>query len=271
MSNHSYPCCDGGEIGRAQVVQAEACGLEPELAMNPVLLKPNGDGTSQVIVHGRVWKTLPARGYYEHADFLRAEIDAAHASLARRFDVIVIEGAGSVTELNLRSVDLVNLPFATRIGAPWVLVSRHRARRRLRVRRRHVRAADAGRAEAVSRVSGEQVPRRSIALRRGRGAPGREDRRAVPGNLPVRDRRDAPRGRQSGRGRHATRAAAAGRAHRHPPVPEPLERHRLPLADVGGLAHGTSRRSTTTSSSCPGRSTWRAISPGCARRASIDG
>jgi adenosylcobyric acid synthase len=123
MSNHSYPCRDGGEIGRAQVVQAEACGLEPETAMNPVLLKPNGDGTSQVVVHGRVWKTLPAREYYTHAGRLRAAIDDAYASLAARFEVIVIEGAGSVTELNLRAVDLTNLALARRVGAPWVLVS----------------------------------------------------------------------------------------------------------------------------------------------------
>ena len=58
MSNNSYPCRAGGEIGRAQVAQAEACGLEPEPAMNPILLKPSGNGTSQVVVNGRVWKTL---------------------------------------------------------------------------------------------------------------------------------------------------------------------------------------------------------------------
>ena len=67
------PAVDGGEIGRAQVVQAEACGLEPETAMNPILLKPNGDGTSQVVVNGRVWKTLSAREYYEHFDVLQRE------------------------------------------------------------------------------------------------------------------------------------------------------------------------------------------------------
>jgi adenosylcobyric acid synthase len=123
MSNHSYPCRDGGEIGRAQVAQAEACGLEPEPAMNPILLKPNGNGTSQVIVHGRVWKTLPARGYYAFVDQLAAEVQAAYDDLARRFDVIVIEGAGSVSELNLRPYDLVNLGLVRRLGAPWVLVA----------------------------------------------------------------------------------------------------------------------------------------------------
>jgi adenosylcobyric acid synthase len=123
MSNHSYPCRAGGEIGRAQVAQAEACGLEPEPAMNPILLKPNGTGGSQVIVDGRLWKTLPPRGYYAYADELRAHVRAAYDDLARRFDVVVIEGAGSVSELNLRDVDLVNLGLVTAVKAPWLLVA----------------------------------------------------------------------------------------------------------------------------------------------------
>jgi adenosylcobyric acid synthase len=123
MSNNSFPCRDGGEIGRAQVAQAEACGLEPETNMNPILLKPNGDGTSQVVVRGRVWKTLPARGYYAHFDMLLGEVLNAYRELSRKFDVIVIEGAGSVSELNLREYDLVNLGLVTRIGAKWVLVA----------------------------------------------------------------------------------------------------------------------------------------------------
>jgi len=123
MSNNSFPCRDGGEIGRAQVAQAQACGLEPETAMNPILLKPNSDGTSQVVLRGRMWKTLQARGYYEHFDFLLTEVLAAYQELARQFDVIVIEGAGSVSELNLRPYDLVNLGLVTRLDAPWVLVA----------------------------------------------------------------------------------------------------------------------------------------------------
>ena len=123
MSNHSYPCRGGGEIGRAQVAQAEACGLEPEPAMNPILLKPNANGTSQVVLHGRVWKTLAPRDYYAAFDVLLGEVLAAYADLARRFDVVVIEGAGSVSELNLRAHDLVNLGLVTRLGAPWVLVA----------------------------------------------------------------------------------------------------------------------------------------------------
>ncbi|MEQ1574705.1 MAG: cobyric acid synthase [Vicinamibacterales bacterium] len=122
MSNHSFPCRGGGEIGRAQVAQAEACGLEPEPAMNPILLKPNGSG-SQVVVNGRVWKTLSPREYYNHTDALRVHVRAAYEDLARRFDVIVIEGAGSVTELNLRGADLVNLGLVTALKAPWLLVA----------------------------------------------------------------------------------------------------------------------------------------------------
>jgi adenosylcobyric acid synthase len=123
MSNNSYPCRAGGEIGRAQVAQAEACGLEPEPAMNPILLKPSGNGVSQVVVNGRVWKTLSAREYYAHADELGRKVLDAYQDLASRFEVVVIEGAGSVTELNLRDRDLVNLGLVTSVRAPWLLVA----------------------------------------------------------------------------------------------------------------------------------------------------
>jgi adenosylcobyric acid synthase len=123
MSNNSYPCRIGGEIGRAQVAQAEACGLEPEPAMNPILLKPAGSGRSQVVVNGRVWKTLSAREYYSAADELRPKVLAAYADLASRFEVVVVEGAGSVSELNLRNHDLVNLGLVTRLQIPWILVA----------------------------------------------------------------------------------------------------------------------------------------------------
>jgi len=122
MSNHSFPCRGGGEIGRAQVAQAEACGVEPEPAMNPILLKPSA-GHCQVVVNGRVWKTLTPREYYAHADELREHVLTAYRQLANRFDVVVIEGAGSVTELNLRHVDLVNLALVVAIRAPWILVT----------------------------------------------------------------------------------------------------------------------------------------------------
>jgi adenosylcobyric acid synthase len=123
MSNNSYPCAGGGEIGRAQVAQAQACGLEPEPAMNPILLKPTSSTGSQVIVNGKLWKTLPARGYYQHFGELVGVVADAHESLARRFEFIVIEGAGSVAELNLRGYDLVNLGLAAWVGAPALIVA----------------------------------------------------------------------------------------------------------------------------------------------------
>ena len=104
MSNNSYPCAAGGEIGRAQVAQAEACGLEPEPAMNPILLKPSGNGISQVdrprtgVEDAERSRILPRT----RRTAARTCWTAYH-DLARRFDVVVIEGAGSVSELNLRA------------------------------------------------------------------------------------------------------------------------------------------------------------------------
>ncbi len=123
MSNNSFPCVDGGEIGRAQATQAFACGLEPETYMNPVLLKPNSPTGSQVVVNGKVWKTLSARDYYDHFDELLQVVLNAYEHLSRRFDFIVIEGAGSVAELNLRQYDLANFGLATRVQAPALLVA----------------------------------------------------------------------------------------------------------------------------------------------------
>jgi adenosylcobyric acid synthase len=123
MSNNSYPCPAGGEIGRAQVAQAEACGLEPAPDMNPILLKPSADATSQVIVQGQVWRNLSAADYYRQHDFLLGKVEESYARLASQYDFIVIEGAGSVAELNLRSMDLVNLGLAQRLHVPVLLVA----------------------------------------------------------------------------------------------------------------------------------------------------
>jgi adenosylcobyric acid synthase len=123
MSNNSYPCRGGGEIGRAQVVQAQACGLDPAPDMNPVLLKPNADSHCQVVVDGKVWRNLTAREYYEHSDFLQGRVLDAFERLASQYEYIVMEGAGSIAELNLRSRDLVNFGIAMKVGAPVLLVA----------------------------------------------------------------------------------------------------------------------------------------------------
>lgn len=123
MSNNSFPCAGGFEIGRAQVAQAEACELEPEPDMNPVLLKPNSDQGSQVIVNGVVWKTLHASQYFGETAFLRQAAHDAFDRLSRRFDYVVMEGAGSVAELNLKSRDFVNLSMAQAAGAKALLVA----------------------------------------------------------------------------------------------------------------------------------------------------
>jgi adenosylcobyric acid synthase len=123
MSNNSYPCVGGGEIGRAQVAQAHACGLEPSPDMNPILLKPTSNVGSQVVVQGKVWKNLQAREYYEHHDFLRKKVHESYARLASQFEFIVVEGAGSIAELNLRQTDLVNIGFAKEFNVPILLVA----------------------------------------------------------------------------------------------------------------------------------------------------
>jgi adenosylcobyric acid synthase len=123
MSLNSFPCVDGGEIGRAQVAQAEACGLAPLADMNPILLKPTAHDASQVIVNGRVWRQLSAADYYTYHEFLLGQVMAAFERLSAQFEFIVMEGAGSASEINLRSRDLVNLPLAVRVGAPALLVA----------------------------------------------------------------------------------------------------------------------------------------------------
>ncbi|MCZ2146695.1 MAG: cobyric acid synthase [Bryobacterales bacterium] len=123
MSLNLYPCREGGEIGRAQAVQAEACGVEPSADMNPILLKPNADTASQVVVNGKVWRDLAARDYYAHFPFLLEQALAAFRRLEARYEVVVMEGAGSIAEINFREVDLVNLGLARRVDARALLVA----------------------------------------------------------------------------------------------------------------------------------------------------
>lgn len=123
MSNNSFPCAGGGEIGRAQVAQAEACGLEPEPDMNPILLKPTSDRGSQVVVQGKVWRNLTAAEYYQQHEYLAGKVAESFERLASQYEFVVVEGAGSIAELNLAKTDLVNLGFATRFGIPVLLVA----------------------------------------------------------------------------------------------------------------------------------------------------
>ncbi len=123
MSLNSFVTLDGGEMGRAQVLQAEACGLSPHVDMNPILLKPESDTCSQVIVHGKVWAKHDARKYFARHEELVGFIEASYRRLARAHEVIVIEGAGSAAEVNLRDKDLVNWPVAEMANADVLLVA----------------------------------------------------------------------------------------------------------------------------------------------------
>jgi adenosylcobyric acid synthase len=123
MSNNSFPCAGGGEIGRAQAAQAEACGLEPHPDMNPILLKPTSDRASQVVVQGKVWRDLTAAEDYKQHEYLEGKVEESFARLAERYEFVVAEGAGSLAELNLAATDLVNMGFAMRFDIPVLLVA----------------------------------------------------------------------------------------------------------------------------------------------------
>lgn len=122
MSLNSFITAEGLEMGRAQVAQAEAAGLAPSALMNPVLLKPSGDRTSQVIVNGRVRACMDAAAYHLFRGTLADEVLAAYTTLAARHDLILIEGAGSPAEINLRENDIANMGMAVLADAPVLLV-----------------------------------------------------------------------------------------------------------------------------------------------------
>jgi adenosylcobyric acid synthase len=121
MSNNAAVCPDGSEIGRAQATQAYASGLEPHVDMNPVLIKPEADSRSQVVVMGRPWKTLGAREYYPKKEFLWKEVTCALDRLRAQYKLVIIEGAGSAAELNLQAGDIVNMAVARYARAPVLL------------------------------------------------------------------------------------------------------------------------------------------------------
>ncbi len=122
MSNNSVVTLDGGEIGRAQALQARACGLEPSVRFNPVLLKPGSNHSSQLVVRGRETGPVRAGDYIKHRENLREIIAAELASLRSDFDVVICEGAGSPAEINLRATDLANMGLARGASLPVLVV-----------------------------------------------------------------------------------------------------------------------------------------------------
>ncbi len=120
---NSFVCGNGAEIGRAQVVQAEAARLRPEPDMNPILLKPSAGGKVQVVLNGSVHGTMTGDEYSEQRSFFFEQALAGYRRLEARFDTIILEGAGSAAEVNLRDRDIVNLEFARAVGSPAVLVA----------------------------------------------------------------------------------------------------------------------------------------------------
>lgn len=123
MSNNAAACAEGGEIGRAQALQARAAGLAPCVDFNPVLLKPQSDRTAQVVVHGKLLDTLSARDYMtDRRQHLMEAVCESFSRLVAVHDLILIEGAGSAAEVNLRERDIANMGFAQRIKAPVCLI-----------------------------------------------------------------------------------------------------------------------------------------------------
>jgi len=122
MALNSYVTAEGGEIGRAQVVQAEAAGIAPTVDMNPVLLKPATDSGSQVIVMGKAVRTISARDYYKYTPNLLETVSGALGRLRAAYDIVVIEGAGSPAEINLKEREIVNMKTAKMASAPVLLV-----------------------------------------------------------------------------------------------------------------------------------------------------
>jgi adenosylcobyric acid synthase len=123
MALNSAVTAEGLEIGRAQAVQAQACGLEPTSDMNPVLLKPASETGTQVIIQGRVAATLDARAYHEYKTVARRAVLESYARLCANYDVIIVEGAGSPAEINLRENDIANMGFAEAVDCPVILVA----------------------------------------------------------------------------------------------------------------------------------------------------
>ncbi|MBQ4347199.1 MAG: AAA family ATPase, partial [Firmicutes bacterium] len=122
MALNSFVTKDGLEMGRAQAMQAMAAGIEPEVSMNPILLKPTTDVGSQVILNGEIYADMSAREYFRRKEEFFPEVMKAYRELYSRFDMIVLEGAGSPAEINLKERDIVNMGMAKAAASPVLLV-----------------------------------------------------------------------------------------------------------------------------------------------------
>ncbi|EFG73857.1 cobyric acid synthase CobQ [Mycobacterium parascrofulaceum ATCC BAA-614] len=122
MSNNSVVTVEGGEIGRAQALQARAAGLEPSVRFNPILLKPGSDRTSQLVIRGQIAESVTAASYVRHRERLAGIVADELSSLRGEFDVVICEGAGSPAEINLRATDLANMGLARSANLPVILV-----------------------------------------------------------------------------------------------------------------------------------------------------
>lgn len=123
MALNSAVTSDGGEIGRAQALQAQACFLEAHSDMNPVLLKPSSDTGAQVIIHGKALSHLDARAFHDYKKFAMAAVLESHQRLCDQYQYIVVEGAGSPAEINLRTNDIANMGFAEAVDCPVILIA----------------------------------------------------------------------------------------------------------------------------------------------------
>ncbi|WP_053133120.1 cobyric acid synthase [Pseudomonas sp. MIACH] len=123
MALNSAVTAEGGEIGRAQAVQAQAANLAPHTDMNPVLLKPNSDTGSQVIIHGRAVTSMNAVAYHDYKAIAMQAVLASHARLSESYPVVMVEGAGSPAEINLRANDIANMGFAEAVDCPVLLIA----------------------------------------------------------------------------------------------------------------------------------------------------
>jgi len=123
MALNSAVTSDGGEIGRAQAVQAQACGLTPHSDMNPVLLKPNTDIGAQVIIHGKALQDMDAQTFHEYKTIAMKAVLESHQRLREKYEVILVEGAGSPAEINLRDRDIANMGFAEAVDCPVILIA----------------------------------------------------------------------------------------------------------------------------------------------------